>query len=801
MKQSSGHRAYRIDLMSNDLSSKAPPQPAAPETKSEQKKRRRLLWIVPQLLIGLSLGAVITEYIFKNRDDGAFPHVNFYVADPDLGVRLAPGASMRFKLRDNPVTTIHVNDRGYRGAAWPAPSGDEIIVVGDSQVFGLGVEDDQTAAARLAELRGAPVINAGVPTYGPREYMAVAAELLAERRPRAVILALNFVNDPFEIDRPNRERHAVWDGWAVRSETAPAQITDFPGRAWLFSQSHAVYALRRWLHARGQIQAPEGSEAGPPIDLGTPSEGGFSDLVHASQGAKDAAKAAEDAAKAALTASRERIAAIDTELAAKRDALDELVTRASSYNFAGWKHEIARGRPGDIVSDDSAEESRSVVLTAAYIREAARERDALLAQLLAEEAKKSAKPASNLLTEAEALTAERRRLRQEIARGAPPPPPPPPSLFHDYLVQFKALCDAHGAELIVVALPIDVQVDPREWAKYGVEGAPSMEESLVLLDDLIADAHELGLRALSPVQALQSASPGAFLDHDIHLTAKGQAALAQAIYTDVLQALGAPRERPLALPTGGLPEGQSFAPGADEWTYSDEIVVKGSSAAGCATQARDGWLRVQCRRQRPKDTFLALRVLEGATPATMALRTDDAFSLVTPLTPGQPITARFFWKTGARELQVRWTPTSGGDFERSAAIIDLKKTAEAPAPAPLVDQAAAELCACYAQRRKDFFCTENGAPDGYDRADGCREACADLWADPALLAPCKAAFGPDQCAKLLACAQNDPLAAPTCPEGQIHAFASNNCYAACDDAHPCEAGACTPWLSGAVCLP
>jgi hypothetical protein len=782
--------------MSNSPESNAPLAPA----KEPKRRRRRLLWILPQVLFGLGLGAVISEYFFSARAEGAFPHVNFYVADPELGVRLAPGAAMRFKLRDNPVTTIHVNDRGYRGGAWPAPGGDEIIVVGDSQVFGLGVEDDQTAAARLAELRGAPVLNAGVPTYGPREYMAVAAELLAERRPRAVIVVLNFVNDPFEIERPNRERHAVWDGWAVRSETAPAETFEFPGRAWLFSQSHAVYALRRWLHDRGQIEAPEGSEAGPPIDLGTPSEGGFGDLVHASREAKAAAKAAEDAAEAALAASKVRIATIDAELVAKRDALDELVTKASDYSFSEWKHEIARGRPGDIVSDDSAEESRSVALTAAFIREAARERDALIAQLLADEAKRAKRTTLDLLSEAEALTAERRRLRQEIARGAPPPPPPPPSIFHDYLAQFKALCDAHGAELIVVALPIDVQVDPREWAKYGVEDAPSMDESLVLLDDLVADAGALGLRALNPVGALRDASPGAFLDHDIHMTAKGQAALAQAIFSE---ALSAPLARPLAVPAGGLPEGQNFAPGADEWSYSDEIVVKGSSAAGCTTQARDGWLRVQCRRQRPKDRFIAVQALEGATPATMALRTDDALSLVTPLTPGAPITARFFWQTGARELQVRWTATGDGAYERSAAIIDLKKAAQAPAPGPDAEQRAAEvagLCACHITRRKEHFCSETGAPDGYDRPEGCQEACAELWADPALIAPCKAAFGEGDCAALLACAQNDPLAAPTCPQGQIHAFATNHCYAACDDAHPCQAGACTPWLDGSVCL-
>jgi hypothetical protein len=60
---------------------------------------------------------------------------------------------MNFKLRENPLTTIHVNARGYRGGEWAAPGDGEVIVVGDSQVFGLGVEDDATFSAGLARTR------------------------------------------------------------------------------------------------------------------------------------------------------------------------------------------------------------------------------------------------------------------------------------------------------------------------------------------------------------------------------------------------------------------------------------------------------------------------------------------------------------------------------------------------------------------------------------------------------------------------------------------------------------------------
>ena len=84
-------------------------------------------------------------------------------------------------------------------------------------------------------------------------------------------------------------------------------------------------------------------------------------------------------------------------------------------------------------------------------------------------------------------------------------------------------------------------------------------------------------------------------------------------------------------------------------------------------------------------------------------------------------------------------------------------------------------------------------------ARGLRPACSDLWGDPNLAAACERAF-PGDCARRLACAQNDPLSAPPCPEGHVRAFASNACFAVCDVAHPCSAGTCTDAQGGGVCV-
>lgn len=768
--------------MSNAVESKREAPPARPK----RKWLRRTL-IASQIVLGLGLGLVIAEYVFAKRDQGAFPHVNFYVADPELGVRLEPGATMNFRLRENPLTTIHVNAQGYRGEDWPEPGEGEIIVLGDSQVFGLGVEDGETFSAKLAEATGRTVLNAGVPTYGPPEYLLLARELLEQRKPQTLIVTLNYLNDPFELDRPNKDRHAVWDGWAVRSEHAPEHVRAFPGRKWLYSQSHAFYAFRRWQHERGKAELPE---AGESVDFGTPTEGGFEDLVVDSQQAHAAIDGEREQAQAAIAKSRARIPEVERELAAKRDSLDKLVYEASDFEFDSFQAGVARGRPGDIVEEEYAEEARSVVLTAALIRQAARERDKHVAKLLKDQAKRGKTEVKDLVDAQAALAEERKRLREQIASGVPLLPPPT-SVFDGYLRELQALCAEHGTELVVIALPVDVQVDASEWDKYQVEQRPDMSESLVLLSDLVGNAELLGVRALDATEALRSAEPGAFLDHDIHMTPKGHAALAQALAERLVAPL------PIELPGTGLPEGRSFVPAYVEWDPADEVLVNGSTKAGCTTQIEREWLKVRCGRKTKRDEFGAIELTEGRTPASMAMQTIDGFSLVTPLTVGENVTARLHWKKQIRELQIRWPLGEDGKpkFTGSFVAIDGEPTVTEPSPA------ATRLCTCHHTVVDERWCEQSGGTDYASEnyyVDGCREACTEVWGDPGLVETCDKAFA-GKCDELLACVQNDPLFAPPCPEGSVHAFASNACFVACDAAHPCASGSCTPWQSGGVC--
>jgi hypothetical protein len=521
---------------------------------------RRSAGRLARVVAGLAVGLGLAEGAFHLRDHGGFPHLNVYVADAQLGVRLRPGASERIVFgRDRAVTSVRINRDGLRGAELPPPADGEVLVVGDSQVFGLGVEEQETASAELARRLGGPgVINGGVPTYGPQEYNAVVEELLARRRVATVVYVVNLANDLFEAAHPNAERHRVWDGWAVRRETAPEKVTAFPGRELLYGRSHLVYALRSYLHARG-----------PQLDeRGFASEGTAADLVGvATQASAEHARADEETAARREARDHEIKDATARALAANIKLEDVALSTFALRAEYGVAYPRSRDNPGDIVVTQrlpAMEESRgppqiaTFLLNGAQVRREMEARIRLFATVAArveaggpignldspegwaeargtgtfnrnpsmyDELRKGR--AHPLVQTYEEREAEEKRLAAlqaapvEIVRAWSPMTP--------LLRAVKATCDAHGARLLVVALPLDLQVSPDEWRKYGVAAPVDLAPTRILIDDLVASARAIGALGLDATPALAAAEPGAFLDGDIHMTPRGHAALAAAI--------------------------------------------------------------------------------------------------------------------------------------------------------------------------------------------------------------------------------------------------------------------------------
>lgn len=725
---------------------------------------RRVLVVVGKLSLGVALGLVIAEVAFRIRDDGAFPHVNLYEADAQLGTRLVPNTSQRLAFTGNPATTVRVNSLGFRGGEWPSPVPNELIMVGDSQVFGLGVEEDDTLASELSAKTGRQVLNAGVPTYGPAEYLEVARRVAKQRGGGEVLFVFNVANDFFELDRPNLKRHSVWDGWAVRAENGPGNVNDFPGRRWLFSQSHLVFAARKlWFKAqriRGDSEAIDAFT--DPIDQGVASEGSWTDLLTANERQLRADGAATTHGKAEARNFQERVTPLAEATAKDARALENLEpngfegpsfppnSRVRTERFA---ETLLAHQVGDVVRDTGSEMARSVTVTAELLAQAAEaKRQFALAKEVAR--RKAAALAAKSAPIELRLKQQGRAL--DVARWDLPEPTKEPVLGEallDSLVEFQKTT----ARVTVVVLPLDVQVSSDEWKKYGELNPRDMSATLEMNRRFAEAAEARGLRTVNLLQPLVEAEPGAFLLGDLHLTPKGTAAVAAAL------ADGLKREPPEVL-TPGLPEGRSLVPSPEEWNAAPIIAAEGAASVRCEVKQVREWARVSC----PFAT--SVRVQPELDTSEMQLvgsyRGSSVVFTVKDRTLGFFFAGDFLFHLSA------YIP--GHTPQPTYAFGAIRETGEPPAT-PFVSTKRAAL-KCF-----EALSSPTAVPWGNFEERGCEVY--------------------DDCVYRLACQQGHPNAKPRCGKNEVNAGSDSRCRKRCQRDADCgaEEGHCIVWQGVHVC--
>ena len=154
---------------------------------------------LPIAALGLACG--LSEAMLRVGDGNAFPQLDVFEMREGQ-TRLQANATARLRRVDGSIYTVRTGSQGLR-----LPLGDRGLVVGDSQVLGFGVEDDETFAARLGWL------NAGVPGHGVVDALQHAGEVIASHHPPSLLVVLNQANDWEEGMRPAGERYVVRGGW------------------------------------------------------------------------------------------------------------------------------------------------------------------------------------------------------------------------------------------------------------------------------------------------------------------------------------------------------------------------------------------------------------------------------------------------------------------------------------------------------------------------------------------------------------------------------------------------------------
>lgn len=750
----------------------AAPAPPAPVPKSRAGRGLRIAF---SIIAGLAAGAGLSEFAFSSRDKGAFPHLNLYKPDPELGVRLIPGEKMLLSFGGNPVTTVRINQAGFRGDELPPPGPNDVVVVGDSQVFGLGVEENETFSARLQALlpKDAHVINAGVPTYGPPEYDKVLADLLEKRKPKRVVYVVNFANDLLEAQRPNSERHAVWDGWAVRLETAPAHVAGFPGRETLFRKSHAVFALRKWWY----------KATGPTEAFSVPSEGTYRDIgMAAARAAEEHVHARDDTRRLAMLQSA-KVSVANSDLYAARDRFVELVNQQqiTTENIGfGWQTrwnplKAAFAQPGDIVGiDDTGEYTAPLFATAEIILAGAKAR-LKIEEELRSRAKKNASDAAKIDPVLTAIAEAQKRT--DAVRAEVPPKIKAFSPLAPGLRKVKEMCDAAGARLFVVALPLDVQISKEEWAKYGTEPI-DLEPARVLIDDVIDAAEDVGATAVDLTDALRAAEPGAFLNKDIHMTPKGHEAVAKALAV----ALETPPKPKLREPNAGRPIGRTPPTPLSAARQRKEVNVPRSTAAGCETYIVDEWLTLRCH-DKGEDRAIPIGVQVVQAPLGEAVVYRDATGAVVvqvPVLRNVPgAIVDFRWPEQSRRLEVTWSNyystarSKDGNVTIEFSYPLQKAEAKDVPPPPKPSEAA---CAAVKAAGRSVPCEE-----------------LPLFENPA----CYSTYSDDPKA-VVDCLLGERD--PACPRGTGPVGVFQHCVPLCSKDVPCASGKCTEYAGAEVCL-
>ena len=185
------------------------------------------LWL---LRLGLSLGAIaftltLIELYVRHGTPTGEGAAFFAEAPSDLNVPyvLSPGADVRFEGHyvKIPATQVRISEQGLREDrtyAIPKPTSTQrVLVLGDSFVFGSGVELEDTFVKRWERtLAHIEIINFGVPGYTSTH----AVELLAKRgltfQPDAVVLIISDNDFYSEGSQRLSERRSQGDQWALR---------------------------------------------------------------------------------------------------------------------------------------------------------------------------------------------------------------------------------------------------------------------------------------------------------------------------------------------------------------------------------------------------------------------------------------------------------------------------------------------------------------------------------------------------------------------------------------------------------
>ena len=164
-------------------------------------------WLVLLVMFVLQFALLEAGLRVYGSFEGTTTFQSLFMADPFVGSRLRPGASIRYTTVEF-TTDIAINAEGVRDDAplGPKPAGERrVLVLGDSLVLSVQVSLAETFCKDLERRLNAAggtehwrVINGGVQGYGPVQEWFYFDKIAADFQPDVVLIVAFVGNDAIE---------------------------------------------------------------------------------------------------------------------------------------------------------------------------------------------------------------------------------------------------------------------------------------------------------------------------------------------------------------------------------------------------------------------------------------------------------------------------------------------------------------------------------------------------------------------------------------------------------------------------
>lgn len=223
------------------MSSRAPRDASAASRKTAAPRRR---W--PELLLlaaSLALAGGLAEVVVRLVAPQVLTDDRNYRADDELGWTLKRGYRGVLTNSVDFSTRVRTNSLGMRGGE-PQGRHPAILGLGDSFMFGYGVEEDEAFLTVAARELGGEALNAGVAGYDVCQAVDLGLRLLPRLDPDVVVLAIFLGND--ETDAAGgRFRMELYEDTFVERWRLP-KLKSWRRRLFhpVFAHSHLVRFLR-----------------------------------------------------------------------------------------------------------------------------------------------------------------------------------------------------------------------------------------------------------------------------------------------------------------------------------------------------------------------------------------------------------------------------------------------------------------------------------------------------------------------------------------------------------------------------